>query len=138
MLKKPTSMADCVYYTSRLSDKKEITAWVFRELCPKCKKALMGKPKDPKTGKPKTKATIYICPECNFSIPKEEYEEKLTVNIEYTCPNCGTKAEAQSPFQWKKARILNEETGKKQLLEVIKFLCEKCKKELYFARKMKA
>lgn len=137
MLRKPSSMDECVYYTNRLLDKGEITAWVFKDKCPKCQKALMAKPKDPKTGKVKTKASIYLCPACNNSIPKQEYEDTLTINVEYTCP-CGHKGELQTPFQWKKTKIQDSETGKKKSVDVIKFSCEKCKKELYIARKMKA
>ena len=87
-LKKPESMEECVYYTKRSIDKGNVTAWVFKEKCEKCGKGLMSKPKDPKTGKPKIRATEYVCEECGFSIPKKEYEESLTANIEYTCPYC--------------------------------------------------
>jgi len=137
-LRKPNSMEECVYYTDRVFDKGEMTAWVFREKCPKCGKALMGKPKDPKTGKVKTRATEYICPECEHIIPKQEYEDTLTVNIAYVCPECGNKSETQEPFKWKKIRIEDPETGKKKAVEVIKFQCDKCKKELHLVRKMKA
>ena len=137
MIKKPTSTDECVYYTNRIIDKGEIIAWVFKEKCPKCKKALMGKPKNPKTGRPKTRATIYVCPECGHTLQKQEYEDTLTTNIEYTCP-CGNKSQTTAPFQWKKIRIENPETGKKKSVDVIKFSCSKCKKELYVARKMKA
>lgn len=137
-MNKPASMDECVYYTSRVNDKGDTTAWVFREKCPKCGKALMGKPKDPKTGKVKTRATEYVCPECGHTMQKQEYEDTLTINIEYACPHCGNKSDTQVPFTWKKTRIENPETGKKKTIDVIKFSCDKCKKELHLARKMKA
>lgn len=138
MVKKPTSMDECVYYTSRVLDKGEITAWVFKGQCPKCKKALMGKPRDPKTGKVKIRADIYVCPECNHTIPKQEYENTLTINIEYQCPHCKNKDTTETPFIWKKTKIQDPETGKKKSVDIIAFSCSKCKKELHISKKMKA
>jgi len=131
-------MDECVYYTNRILDKGELTAWVFREKCPKCNKALMGKPKDKKTGKVKTRATEYVCPDCGYTLQKQEYEDTLTVNIGYVCPHCGNKADTSEPFKWKKAKIEDQESGKKKTLEVIEFKCDKCQNKLNLVRKMKA
>ena len=103
MLKKPESMEECVYFTNRsLGENGHATAWVFKELCPKCKKGLMGKPVV--KGKVKIRAKEYVCPECNYIVPKEEYEETLTINIDYTCPECAQKGEGSVPFVRKKIK----------------------------------
>ena len=85
-LRQPKSMDECVYFTRRDVGKKgKMTAWVFREKCIKCKKELMGKPRDEKTGKPKIRAKEYECPACHYSVEKEEYEDSLQCCVEYTC-----------------------------------------------------
>ncbi len=125
MLKKPASMDECVYYTLRDIGKGEITVWVFRQLCPKCKKSLMGKPTD--KGKVKVRAKEYICPSCGYTVEKEEYEETLTANAEYTCPECGARGEAQIPFKRKSVE------GTKAL----RFVCTKCGAKMDVTQKMK-
>ena len=72
-LKQPTSMEECIYFTNRIVNSGKIKAWGFKELCPKCKKVLMSKPKNPKTGRPKIRANEYICSECGFTIENQEY-----------------------------------------------------------------
>ena len=53
MLTEPVSMDDLVYFTSRAVGKKgHAKAWVYKGLCPKCKKSRLGKPVD-KNGKVK-------------------------------------------------------------------------------------
>ena len=135
-MKQPESMDECVYFTTRVLNNGKIRAWVFKELCPKCKKALMGKPKDPKTGKPKIRSTEYVCPECNHTVEKEEYEDTLTINIEYTCPHCGNSGELELPFKRKKVQLVNEETGKKKAVSSVRFQCQKCGKDLDITKKM--
>ncbi len=135
-LKQPASMDECIYFTNRVLDKGKIKAWVFKELCPKCKKSLMAKPKDPKTGKAKIRAKEYVCPSCNFQMEKQQYEDTLTINIQYTCPHCNFSGELQVPFKRKKIQILNEETNKKKLVEAVRFQCEKCKKNIDITKKM--
>ena len=105
--------------------------------CPKCNKGLMGKPKDEKTGKPKIRAKEYVCPECSYTVEKEEYEHGLTVNIIYTCPHCKNEGETQIPFIRKKVQKLNEESGKKKSVEVLRFQCGKCRKDVDITKKMK-
>lgn len=136
-LTQPKSMNECVYFTNRIIDKGKIKAWVLKELCPKCKKELMSKPKDQKTGKPKIRADYYECSSCGFKIPKKEYEETLICSIEYTCPHCQTKAEIQIPFKRKKIQRLNPETNKKQSMDSLRFQCQKCKKNIDVTKKMK-
>lgn len=136
-LKEPASMEECVYFTNRIIGSGKIKAWVFRELCPKCGKGVMGKPRDEKTGKPKIRADEYACPECGHVIEKQEYEDTLTMNIKYTCPPCSYQGEAQQSFKRKKIQRVNEETGKKETVEAIRFQCEKCKKNIDITKKMK-
>lgn len=127
-LKYPESMDECVYFTSRAVDAGYVKCWVFREDCPKCKKAKMGKPRDEKTGAVKIRAKEYICPACNYTVEKTEYEDTLTANIAYTCPHCKAKGETQIPFKRKSFE------GVKALV----FLCDKCKGKIPITKKMKA
>ena len=126
MLKKPESMEECIYFTRRSIDNGEVTAWVFRKLCPKCGKGLMGKPRD-KEGNVKIRAKEYVCPKCGYTVKKKEYEESLTANIEYTCPHCGHKGEIQVPFKRKKMAGV----------DTLRFQCQKCGKNIDITKKMK-
>lgn len=131
-------MGECVYYTDRdVGNGGSVRAWVLKENCPKCGKALMGKPRNPKTGKPKLRSEEYQCPECGYTVPKQEYEETLTVNIQYTCPHCKHQDQTTTPFKRKKVQRLNEETQKKQSIDAITFTCSKCNQELFITKKMK-
>ncbi|NQU99013.1 hypothetical protein HQ533_06135 [Candidatus Woesearchaeota archaeon] len=126
-LKFPESMDECVYFTRRTIDNGKAMAWVFKEECPKCHKALMGKPKDEKTGKAKIRAKEYVCPACNHTVEKIEYEETLTCNIQYTCPECMKPGEIQVPFIRKSIK------GAKAVI----FNCEKCDAKIAVTKKMK-
>src|SRR3989344_494732 len=127
-LKKPNSMDECIYFTSRaIGDKGYAIDWVFKNDCPKCKKAQIGKPKNDKTGKVQIRAKIYICPNCKYSAEKQAYEETLTCNIEYTCPSCGKDGEIQLPFIRKKV----------EGVDTIKFDCQHCKGRILVTKKMK-
>ncbi len=136
-LREPASMEECVYFTNRIVGNGKIKAWVFKEHCPKCGKSLMGKPRDKKTGKAKIRAGEYTCPECNYTVEKEEYEDSLTANIRYTCPHCSHSGEAQESFKRRKVQRFNEESGKKETVETIRFQCEKCKQNIDVTKKMK-
>jgi len=126
-LKFPDSMEEVVYWTSRKIGEGSVKAWVFKEDCPECGKAKMGKPVDAKTGKPKIRAKYYICPECKHAIDKAEYEDTLTANISYTCPHCNHKGETQVPFKRKTYK------GVKALV----FACESCNEKIPITKKMK-
>lgn len=134
-MKQPESMEECIYFTNRTINSGKIKAWVFKELCPKCKKALMSKPKDPKTGKPKIRAEEYTCPECSCTIEKQEYEDSLTISIQYTCPHCHNQGELQLPFRRKKIQLTDEQ-GKKKTIDAVRFQCQKCQKNIDITRKM--
>lgn len=136
-LKFPNSTEECVYFTRRNIKEGKVVAWVYKEICPKCKKSMMGKPKDPKTGKPKIRAKEYVCNDCKYTVPGEEYEDSLTVSIQYTCPHCKNSSEAQVPFKRKKVKIFDEEELKSKSVDVIRFVCEKCKQNIDITKKMK-
>jgi predicted RNA-binding Zn-ribbon protein involved in translation (DUF1610 family) len=130
-------MDECVYFTRRKVDSGRVVAWVFREECPVCHKALMGKPVDEKTGKVKTRASEYVCPECNHTVPKQEYEDSLTCNIQYVCPKCKFEGEIQVPFKRRKFQILDKVSQKKKPVDAIVFNCEKCEEKIPITKKLK-
>ena len=136
-LKEPTSMDECVYFTQRLIKDGRAKAWVLKEKCPKCMEGIMGKPRDPKTGKPKMRAAAYECPKCKYVVEKKAYEESLMANIAYTCPYCKHSGEAQVQFKRKKVQVLDEETKKKNAIESLRFQCEQCGKNIDITKKMK-
>jgi hypothetical protein len=126
-LKKPQSMDECVYYTQRsIGGDGEVMCWVFKQSCPKCKKAQMGKPRDSK-GKVKTRADEYECPSCHYSVARQEYEDSLMACVEYTCPSCKSKAEKQIPFKRKNVNGV----------QTIRFPCDKCSFNIDVTKKMK-
>jgi predicted RNA-binding Zn-ribbon protein involved in translation (DUF1610 family) len=125
-LQLPDSMEELVYWTSRAVGDGYVKAWVYREDCPECGKALMGKPRDNK-GKVKIRATVYECPECHYKVGKQEYEDTLTANVLYTCPKCKFEGEIQIPYKRKKF----------QGADSLVFACEKCKEKIPITKKMK-
>ena len=126
-LKQPASMDDCVYFTRRtVGPKGKIMAWVFREKCPKCKKGLMGKPKN-ETGGIKIRASEYVCPSCGHTVEKKAYEDTLTCNIIYTCTHCGKAGEAHVPYQRRTF----------EGVQAVVFDCDHCHKKLGVSKKMK-
>ena len=125
-LRQPESMDECIYFTRRAVGKGNAMCWVFKEKCPKCGKAEMGKPRG-NDGKVKIRAKEYVCPSCNHTIEKQEYEDTLTANVAYTCPHCSHKGETQIPFKRKSFE------GAKALV----FQCDKCKGKIPITKKMK-
>jgi uncharacterized CHY-type Zn-finger protein len=136
-IKEPESMDELVYFTNRKVGDGHIKAWVYRRECLKCGKALMGKPVDEKTGKPKIRAKEYVCPECNYTVDKEEYEDTLTCEIKYTCPKCKHQGEAEVPFQRKKIKKFDEVKNKKIAVDAIVFNCESCGEKIPITKKLK-
>lgn len=134
-LKFPSSVEECVYFTRRLIKDGKVVAWVFKELCPKCKKSLMGKPKE--KGKVKIRAKKYVCESCSYTLPKEEYKNTLTTNVQYTCPHCKHEGEIQVPFKRRKMQVFDEEEQKKITAEVVRFQCQKCGQNIDITKKMK-
>ena len=131
-MRKPESMDECVYFTQRSLENEngapngEIMVWVFREDCRKCGRSKMGKPRD-KSGKVKMRANEYVCPDCNYTVSRQDYEDSLVANAEYTCPSCGDKGEAQTPF---KRKNING-------VQTLRFACNKCSGNLDVTKKMK-
>jgi len=129
-LKIPTSMEECLYFTNRSLDGEfegQVLAWVYRKLCPKCKKDNMGKPINPKTDQPKTRAKEYVCPSCGYEEAKSEHEASLTLEAKYTCPHCGKEGESSCPyvrktFQGVKAFVIE---------------CSECGEKIALTKKMK-
>ncbi len=127
-LKYPESMDECIYFTNRtIDDKGKAMCWVFKEHCPRCKKGLMAKPRDEKTGKPKIRAKEYVCPECSHTVEKKEYEDTLTANVAYTCPSCQHKGEVSTPF---KRKMIDG-------VQTLRIKCEKCSANIDITKKMK-
>lgn len=124
----PESMDELVYFSRRkiAETKGSVIAWVNKLTCPKCKKALMGKPHDPKTNKIMVRAKEYQCPSCKYTEEKKEHEEKLNAMIMYECPFCSNKGETTVPFARKSWY------GKKAIV----FQCAKCKEKLGLTKKM--
>lgn len=120
-------MDDLVYMTTRSIDGSIVRVWVYRQKCPKCKKALMGKPKDEKTGKIKVRATEYTCEECGHSIPKTQYEESLEAEYSMTCPHCKKDSEGTLPFKRKSIKGV----------PTLRIVCEKCGQTVDITKKMK-
>jgi len=125
--KEPESMDDLVYFTRRKLDPKgSIIAWADKIECPKCHKAKMGKPIE--KGKVKIRATKYVCPACGYAEEKKEHEEKLSVCIDYECPNCSNKGITQTPYKRKTWKGV----------PAFVFECEKCHEKIGITKKMKA
>ena len=137
-IKEPASMDECVYFTNRiLGEKGKVKGWVYKQLCPKCNKSLMGKPRDPKTGRPKIRSIDYVCPSCNYTVEKGEYEDTLTFEAKYICQYCENQGEVQTSFKRKKVKVIDEETGKESAAEAVRFQCSKCNKNIDVTKKMK-
>ncbi len=132
----PSSTDGCVYFTRRSHPKGTIIAWAPREKCTSCKKSFMGKPVD-KKGKIRIRSTEYTCKDCGNTAQKEQYESSLTANVIYDCPHCGKHGEISVPFKRKKAKIVDPEDGKTKSVEVLRFPCSFCKKDIDVTKKMK-
>ena len=128
MVKMPESVDECFYFTNRiLENNGSIIAWVYKPDCSKCGKGVMGKPVDPKTGKVKSRADIYVCPECGYEVKKEEFDPTLTVEIQYKCPFCGNEGETTTEYKRKSYKGV----------PAYVFTCEKCGEKIGITKKMK-
>ena len=124
----PDSTDECFYFTNRtLENDGTVIAWARKPLCPECKKVIMGKPVDPKTGKVKIRAKEYVCPGCNYTVDKAEMDPTLTLEAEYKCPACGNEGEASCPYQRKKFKGV----------DAYIIQCEKCEEKIGITKKMK-
>jgi len=126
VVREPESMEEVIYFTNRTLDNNgKIMAWVYKVDCPECGKAKMGKPVE--KGKVKIRAKEYVCPECGFSEEKKEHEEKLIVEIKYTCPYCSDVGEATTEYKRKSFEGVPSYV----------FVCEACGKKIGITKKMK-
>ena len=125
-LREPESMDEVIYFTRRAIGDGKVMAWTYRKDCPKCG-AKMGKPVDAKTGKVKSRATEYVCPECGHTEEKKEHEASLTIEAKYTCPHCGKEGEGTAPY------VRKTFEGVKAYVIV----CEHCKGKIGITKKMK-
>ncbi len=138
MVTEPESVDQLVYFTNRtVFGKGHVKAWVYKAICPKCKKERMGKPVG-KDGKVKIRAKEYVCPACKYTVEKGEFEDTLNCEIKYTCPKCSKTGEAVVPFKRKKVKVFDEEAGKEVSGDAIKFTCGSCKADIAIIKKMKA
>jgi len=122
----PENMDDLVYFSNRAIGNGHAKVWVERQMCPKCNKALMGKPKGD-NGSIKIRAKEYVCPACNFTMEKTAHEETLTASIIYTCHHCSFSGDKQVPFKRKSV----------QGVQTLRFQCDKCKGNIDITKKMK-
>ncbi len=101
----PQSMDECLYFTNRkLEDGTCIIAFVRRKECPACHKGQMGKPVNEKTGRPKTRSQVYVCPACGHEEEKKAHEESCMLEIEYTDPEGKQRKQTSVPYKrrtWK-------------------------------------
>ena len=124
-LKIPESMQECIYFTNRSLPKGAVMAWVYRKVCPKCKKAKMGKPVV--KGKVKIRADYYECPACKYVEQKKEHEESLALEAMYTCPNCGKKGESAGSY--KRVSLKG--------IQSYVVVCEHCSEKIPLTKKLK-
>lgn len=123
----PENMDELSYFTRRNIDEGKVIAWVERGQCPKCKKGLMAKPKDPKTGKYKIRSKIFVCGNCGYEVDKKEFEDTLFAKVIYTCPHCKKSGEKESPFKRKKIKGI----------ETLRVICDFCGGNIDITKKMK-
>lgn len=126
MIKKPSSMEECVYFTNRTIGSGRAMAWVFRKQCPKCGKGAMGKPQK-KDGKIDKKAEYYVCYSCGYQELNEQVESSLTLNIEYKCPHCGNEGKTTTEYRRKSFEGVQSYV----------FECQKCNKKIGLTKKLK-
>jgi len=127
-LELPKSMGEVVYFTNRtLENNGKIKAWAKKIDCPECGKAKMGKPINPKTGRPKIRSTEFVCPECGYTEDKATHEAKLQIEAIYTCPHCNKEGESTAPYKRKSF----------QGVQSYIVLCEHCGEKIPLTKKMK-
>lgn len=99
-LREPKSMDELFYFTNRtLENGGWIKAWVYRPDSPSGKGKL-GKPVNPKTGKPKPRATYYVDDD-GKEYPCAEIDPTLHMEIKYKSPFTGEEGETTIPYKRK-------------------------------------
>lgn len=120
-------MEELVYHTIRIMGDGQMRVWVYKQDCPKCGKAKMGKPADEKTGKVKIRAAEYVCPKCNYTVEKKAYEDTLEAEFKGQCPDCGKDIEGTLPFKRKNVAGVS----------TLRITCPKCSAKIDITKKMK-
>jgi len=122
----PESMDECIYFTRRKTEEDgTIVAWSKKITCPDCGEAKMGKPVE--KGKIKIRAKTYVCPGCGHEEEKHEHEDKLVVEVQYTCPHCSHSGETKIPYKRKKWKGVDAQV----------FVCDGCGEKIGITKKMK-
>jgi len=138
-LKEPASMDELIYFTRRkLGEHGTAIAWVYKQPCPKCKKAKMSKPINEKTGRPKIRSKVYVCPACNNEEEKVAYEKTLDMECKYTCPSCKKQGESSAPFDRKNVKIFSIVKQDKVSAKAVRLQCEHCQGNIDITKKMKS
>ena len=128
MLKIPESSQEVIYFTNRiLENEGSVKAWARKKKCHKCGKALMGKPLDEKTGRPKLRAKEYVCHNCGYTEEKSAHENTLKLEAVYICPKCKKHGEATTEYK------------RKTFMGVPSFIisCQHCSEKIPITKKMK-
>ncbi|MFH1849637.1 MAG: hypothetical protein ABH879_05610 [archaeon] len=125
MFTEPESMDEIVYFTRRAIGDGCAVSWVYRQECPVCKAAKMGKPVV--KGKVKIRSDEYVCPACGHTVEKKEYEESLNAQINYTCPECRKEGSSEVPFKRKSIKGV----------QTLRCQCEHCGANIDITKKMK-
>ena len=118
-------MDECLYFTNRTIGDGEVIAWVYRKKCPKCGKAVMGKPVV--KGKVQSRAKEYECPTCKYREDKETHEASVKIEAQYTCPHCKKKGESSGEYRRKNVK------GTPSFVVD----CQHCKKQILLTKKLK-
>ena len=126
ILKKPSSMEECLYFTNRSIGNGSATAWAYRKECPKCKKGRLGKPIK-KNGKVDKKADYYECPLCKYQETNEQVENTVKLEVQYKCPHCGNEGETTTEYKRKTFEGVPSYV----------FECGKCNKKIGITKKLK-
>ncbi len=117
----PKYLDECLYFTNR----DDIIAWAYRQECPKCHKAKMGKPVV--KGEVKLRAKEYQCPACKYIEDKATHEAGVQIQAVYTCPKCGKKGESTADYTRK-----NFQGIPSYVIE-----CQHCGNKIALTKKMK-
>lgn len=125
LFKIPNSMDECLYFTNRTIGAGKIIAWVYRKQCPKCKKAVMGKPIV--KGKVKSRAQEYQCPTCKYAEDKETHEARVKIEAQYICPKCHKAGESTGEYKRKKV----------QGTQSYVIICQHCGEKILLTKKLK-
>lgn len=97
---KPSDIKELDFFTKQFVPLKNgegfALMWVYKPTCPECGEARLKKPSK--------RAKKYECSACNAEFKKEEYDELLEYNLEYTCPECGYEGKEHGSWDKPKSK----------------------------------